>query len=96
MSCYFAAQIRIHDFEEYKKYLDRVDEVFKRFKGKYIAVDKSPEILEGGWSYSRFIIIEFPDEVELKRWYQSPEYQAIVKYRLSSADCDSVILKGLD
>lgn len=95
MSCYFAAQIRIHDMEEYKKYLDTVDEVFALFKGRYLAVDKEPEVLEGSWSYSRFVIIEFPDESELKRWYHSPEYKAIVKYRLGAADCDSVIVRGL-
>ena len=38
ISCYFVAQIQIHDENEYKKYLDKVDEVFKNFKGKYLVV----------------------------------------------------------
>ena len=96
MNCYFVAQIQIKDKEEYQKYLDGVDEVFRKFNGKYLAVDGDPEVLEGNWSYSRIAIIQFPDELELKRWYQSPEYQAIARYRLSAAKCDTLLVKGMD
>lgn len=78
-----------------KKYLDRADEVFKRFKGKYLAVDENPTVLEGEWAYSRVIIIQFPDENEFKRWYESPEYKAILQYRLKAAKCDTLLTKGL-
>lgn len=95
MSCYFVAQIRINDMEEYQKYLDGTDEVFSKYKGKYLAVDGTPEVLEGTWSYGRIVIIEFPDEAELKRWYESPEYRAIARHRLKAAKCDTLVVKGL-
>lgn len=95
MSCYFVAQIQIYDKDEYQKYLNGVDEVFSKFNGKYLAVDENPDILEGSWSYSRAIIIEFPNETDLRRWYESPEYQALVQHRLKAAKCDTLIVKGL-
>jgi len=96
MSCYFIAQIQIHDEDEYRKYLDSVDEVFSKFNGKYLAVDENPVVLEGEWTYSRVIIISFPNENELKSWYESKEYQSIVQHRLKAAKCDTLLVKGRD
>ncbi len=96
MSCYFVAQIQIQDMVEYQKYLDGVNEVFSKYNGKYLAVDGSPSVLEGEWSYSRMVIIQFPNEEELRRWYCSSEYQTIAKYRLNAAKCDSLLVKGID
>ena len=95
MSCYFVAQIQINNLDEYQNYLNGVDEVFLKFNGKYLAVDENPEVLEGNWSYSRIIIIEFPNETELKRWYESQEYQKLVQHRLNAAKCDTLLVKGL-
>ena len=95
MSYYFVAQIKINDEEEYQKYLDGVDEVFKKFNGKYLAVDYSPIVIEGEWNYDRIVMIEFPDEVEFRRWYDSPMYQEIVQYRQKAAKCDTLLVKGL-
>ena len=94
MSAYFVANIRIHDEEEYAKYLQRVDDVFAKFNGKYLAVAKSPEVVEGSWDYSRLILIEFPNMDALKRWYGSEAYQEILRHRLAAADCDSVVFWG--
>ena len=93
VSAYFIANILIHDEEEYQKYLERVDEVFRKFNGKYLAVGKSPEVLEGAWNYSRAVLIEFPDRESLKAWYYSSEYQEIVRHRLSAAACDTIIVE---
>jgi uncharacterized protein (DUF1330 family) len=96
MSCYFVAQIQINDMNEYQKYLDGTDSVFTKYNGKYLAVDTKPEVLEGDWLYGRIIIIEFEDEKELKDWYESPEYQSIMQYRLKGAKCDTLLVHGLE
>ena len=91
MSAYFIANIAIHDEAEYQKYLDRLDDVFRKFGGTYLTVDASPEVLEGEWNYTRVVLIEFPDREALKKWYYSKEYEEIVKFRLAGADCDTII-----
>ena len=93
MSAYFIANIFIKDMNEYNKYLEKVDAVFSEFNGKYLAVDEKPEIIEGEWNYSRIVLIEFPNKESLKKWYTSEEYQNILKYRLSSAKCDTIIVE---
>jgi uncharacterized protein (DUF1330 family) len=94
MSAYFVANIRIHNQQEYDKYLASVDEVFAKFNGKYLAVDESPSILEGTWNYTKTVLIEFPSEKELRVWYESDEYQGIVQHRLRGAHCDTILVKG--
>ena len=72
MSCYFIAQLQIHDEHEYKKYLNGFDIVLKKYDGEVIAVEENPLILEGDWDYSRLVIIRFPNKDEAGGWYHSP------------------------
>lgn len=94
MSYFFVAQIKINDFDEYKKYVDNSGDVFKKYKGEYLAVDNNPAILEGNWEYSRAVIIKFENSDDFYEWYNSPEYQEILKHRLVAADCDTILVKG--
>ncbi|MGD2051694.1 MAG: DUF1330 domain-containing protein [Acidimicrobiia bacterium] len=81
MSCYFIAQIDIHDEAAYAAYLAGYDEVFDRFDGEVLAVDDAVTVLEGEWPFSRTVVIRFPDRASLDRWYRSPEYQALAEHR---------------
>ncbi len=94
MSCYFVAQIQIHDPSEYQKYLDGYDAVFDRFQGKVLAVDESPMRLEGEWPYTRCVIIRFPNRAEALRWYRSPEYQALASHRWQASRADILLVDG--
>ena len=93
MSAFFVANVKIKDETNYSRYLEKVDTVFSKFNGKYLTVDKNPEILEGQWDYSLFVLIEFPDTASLKNWYYSDEYQEILKFRLSGADCNNIMVE---
>jgi len=94
LSVYFIAQIEMKDPEVYQKYLDKAGEVFSKYNGEYLAVDDSPVILEGEWDYTRVVLIRFPSEEELKRWYMSEEYQELLQFRLKGAKCDTLMVKG--
>jgi uncharacterized protein (DUF1330 family) len=93
---YFVAQIRINDPEEYDKYLENVDEVFSRYNGEYLAIDESPSLLEGTWNYSKSVLIKFNSKEDFEKWYYSDDYQQILKHRLNSANCDTILIKGID
>jgi len=92
---YFVANIKINDLSEYQKYINESEEVFAKFKGKYLAVDNEPQILEGEWKYTREVIICFENKKDFTDWYCSEDYQRILKYRLAAAECDSILVKGL-
>lgn len=94
MTCYFLARLTIHDPAGYARYLEGTDEPLARFGARVLAVDESPQVLEGGWPCSRTVLIEFPDEAAARAWYDSLEYQAIAQYRHRSATGDAVFLRG--
>jgi uncharacterized protein (DUF1330 family) len=93
---YFVAQIKIHDQDEYNKYLDKFDDIFSKFKGEYLAIDESPSLLEGDWNYTKSVLIKFNSKEEFAAWYYSEDYQKILKHRLHAAECDTILLEGLD
>jgi uncharacterized protein (DUF1330 family) len=96
MKHYFVAQIRIHNPEEYEKYLEEFDDIFSKYKGEYLAIDESPAILEGKWDYTKSVLIKFNNKREFEDWYYSKDYQKILKHRLNSSKCDTILLEGLD
>ncbi|UCE25653.1 MAG: DUF1330 domain-containing protein [Candidatus Zixiibacteriota bacterium] len=94
MKCYFLAQIEISDPAEYQKYLDGFDAVFADYKGRVIAVDDDPVVLEGDWPYQRTVLMCFPDLSEARKWYDSPEYQQLVKNRHRASKANIVLVEG--
>jgi uncharacterized protein (DUF1330 family) len=96
MKYYFVANIRIHNEEEYRIYLDSVDEVFSGYRGKYLAVDDNPVVLEGNWEYTKSVIIEFDSRKDFEDWYYSEKYQDLLVHRLSASVCDSILVEGSD
>jgi uncharacterized protein (DUF1330 family) len=96
MKHYFVAQIRIHDNDEYEKYLQGFDDIFSKYKGKYLAIDESPTLLEGTWDYTKSVLVEFNTKDEFEAWYYSDDYQKILTYRLRAAKCDTILIEGLE
>lgn len=96
MSAYFIALIDIHDPQEYEKYLEGFDSVFEKYQGRVVAVEDSPILLEGEWPAGRTVLIEFPNEEELRRWYDSEEYQTLARHRKAAAFCRVVAVRGRD
>ncbi|MDZ7826186.1 MAG: DUF1330 domain-containing protein [Gammaproteobacteria bacterium] len=96
MSVYLIAQLQIHDRERYAEYEAGFMEVFQRFEGKLLAVDESPETIEGDWSWTRTVLIEFPSDAQARRWYQSDAYQALAQHRWAASDGNIVMIRGLD
>ena len=96
MSSYFIALINIEDQERYEQYLAGYGEVFEQYKGQVIAVEDSPRVLEGAWPAVRTVLIKFPGDQELLRWYQSPAYQQLAQHRWAASEAQIAIVSGRD
>ena len=62
MRVYLVAQLTIHDRGTYAKYGFAFMEIFDPYGGKLLSVEEAPEVLEGEWSYTRTVLLEFPSE----------------------------------
>jgi uncharacterized protein (DUF1330 family) len=94
MSVYAIAQLWIHDPVAYGRYVDRFMEVFKNYKGRVLAADESPAIVEGAWDGDKVVVLSFPDEPSFLDWFESPEYLEIAKDRKAGAKSVIVLVKG--
>lgn len=95
MPVYLIAQIEISDRQEYDVYQAGFMDIFARYQGELLAVDERTRTLEGEWPYTRTVVLRFPDQAELDRWYQSSEYQALARHRFAASKGNVVAVQGL-
>lgn len=89
------ASIAIEDRELYSKYEAGFGEIFAKYRGEIVAVSDEPRVVEGEWPYTRAVLIRFPDDDEARRWYESPEYQALAEHRWSASQGSIIAVQGL-
>ena len=95
MTAYVIVDIDVHDpvgYEEYKKLAPAAVELYG---GKYIARGGKTETLEGDWSPSRLVILQFESSEQAQAWLNSPEYSEAKKMRHQTANSNMVVIEGL-
>ena len=65
---YLIAQIEIADRETYTKYEAGFMDIFLAYKGRMLSVDEGAQLLEGEWSYTRTVLVEFPSKEDALDW----------------------------
>lgn len=92
---YAIAQLTITDRTAYQRYQDRFMGVMKRFKGRVLAADEHPQVVEGSWDREKVVLLSFPDEGTFREWAESPEYEEIAKDRRAGANAVVLLVKGV-
>jgi uncharacterized protein (DUF1330 family) len=95
MSVYAIAQLRFTDRTAYNRYQSRFMSVFSRFRGKLLAADEKPQVVEGTWDREKVVLLWFPDEAAFREWADSPEYQEIAKDRHAGSDAVVLLVQSL-
>jgi len=86
MSVLVLAQLRFKDRGRYDRYLARFAGVFGKFRGRVIAADEHPRLLEGHDGPDKVVLLEFPDEAAATEFRNSAEYREISIDRKAGAD----------
>jgi uncharacterized protein (DUF1330 family) len=86
MSILIVAQLKFRDRERYNRYQSRFADIFRKFRGRLVAADEHPTVLEGQDRPDKIVILEFPDEVAALEFHNSAEYQEISIDRKAGAD----------
>ena len=95
MTVYALAHLSLKDRAAYDRYQARFMEVFRRFRGRLLAADESPVVLEGHWPMNKLVLMSFPDESAFREWAESPAYQEISKDRKAGADAVVLLVQGI-
>ena len=94
MPAYIVSQIRVTDPERFEQYREASIPVAEAHGARYLARSDAVVCLDGAHDGRRVVIIEFPDMVQLKAFWNSPAYQAARKLRLDAAEIDIWAVPG--
>lgn len=95
MTVYAIAQLTITDRTAYNRYQSRFMSVMNRYKGRVLAADEHPQVVEGQWDREKLVLLSFPDEAAFREWADSPDYQEIAKDRKAGSTAIVLLVKGI-
>ena len=88
MAGYVIAGNNVVDAEVMREYSALVQATMDPFGGRFVVRGGKVEVVEGAWSASRTVVIEFPSLEHARGWYHSDAYQAIIQMRFDAAKTD--------
>jgi uncharacterized protein (DUF1330 family) len=86
MPAYLVGTIKVRDPQAWQAYVEQVGATFGPFGGHVVFRGSKMDELNGVAHGERVVIVEFPDLDSLRRWHDSPEYQALIPHRNQGAD----------
>ena len=94
MAAYLIANIEVKDPAKFEEYRQKVVPVIQKFGGRYLIRGGDVRCLEGNLPLKRLVVLEFPTVEAAQQFYDSAEYEPILKLRLSSTQSDLVLVQG--
>jgi uncharacterized protein (DUF1330 family) len=95
MPAYLIVETDISDPEQYDQYKAASPGAIAAGGGRFLARGGGLAVLEGDWSPTRLVLLEFDDLDAAKRFYESETYQAAKKLREGAARLNMVAVEGL-
>lgn len=86
----------VRDPDLLARYRSKVFETVERCGGRYRVLGGFEAVLEGNWRPTIPVLIEFESIATARQWYGSDLYGPLLKQRIEAADCDAVLLDGVD
>ncbi|MDT0265343.1 DUF1330 domain-containing protein [Streptomyces sp. DSM 44915] len=75
-------------------YIERIQETFEPFGGRFLVHGVTPERIEGEWE-GDVVLVAFPDLAAAHAWYASPAYQEILPLRTAHLPGELIFLPGV-
>ncbi len=88
-------QLEVTDSNAWQEYRSKIRGLLAGFGARVIAADPDPKVLEGEWTGTRNVIIEFPDMEAVERWHTSDEYKPLLDMRLGAARGNVIAVNGV-
>ncbi|MFD1151432.1 DUF1330 domain-containing protein [Saccharothrix hoggarensis] len=95
MSAYMVIDIHPTDAEAMAEYAAGALPILERFGGRVVAFDPRPVPLEGEWSPTQVIIVEFADKDAVRAYLDSSDYRPWKAIRQSASLGRSVAVDGV-
>jgi uncharacterized protein (DUF1330 family) len=94
MAGYLIVNMEVTDPKGYEEYGQKVAPIVAKFGGHYIVRGGDVRALEGNFPIKLLVIVEFPSVEAVQKFYDSPEYQPLLKLRLACTRSDAILAPG--
>lgn len=95
MTAYVIVDIQVTDPVRYEDYKSLAAPTVELYGGKYIARGGKTETLEGDWSPTRLVILQFDSSEQAKKWLNSDEYREARALRHQTANSQMLLIEGV-
>lgn len=97
MSAFVIVDIEVSNETEYRRYIEMITPSVREYNGRYLVRGGQPETLDGEWTSSRIVVMEYPDRATAKAWLAAPELADIHNLRrANSSKCNMIVCDTLD
>ena len=93
---FLLANVAVRDPDRYREYVENVPALIRKHGGVYRVRGGDFEVLEGDWTPSRLIVLEFPDREAALAFHNDPEYEPYRDLRQALSDSNLVVVDGDD
>ena len=94
MAYFMVVEVDVHDPEAYRDYTAQTPGLIAKYGGNWVIRGGEATTMEGGWNPGRFVVVEWPDKESFQRFYDSPEYQEVLKIRFEHATSRAFGIEG--
>jgi uncharacterized protein (DUF1330 family) len=95
MPAYLIVDADVTDPEQYELYKAASPGAIAAGGGRFLVRGGELSVLEGDWSPTRVVVVEFENLEAAKAFYESPEYQAAIKLREGAARFNMIAVEGI-
>ena len=95
MPAYLIVDADVLDPEQYEQYKAASPGAIAAGGGRFLVRGGELDVLEGDWSPTRVVVVEFENLEAAKAFYESPEYQAAIKLREGAARFNMIAVEGI-
>jgi uncharacterized protein (DUF1330 family) len=98
MAAYLFIKTRIHDPEQYSRYVAEVRELAAKWKSRYLVRSRPVEVLEGSpeqWGDYLLLVSEWPSVEAAREFWHSAEYRAVRELRVGAGEVHVMLTEEL-
>ena len=95
MAAYVIVNDEIVDESSFSEFRERIGATVEAHGGRYLVRGGKVEVVEGGWSADRVVVVEFDDVGAAKAWLGSAEYGELKELRQRSAKANVIVVEGV-
>lgn len=96
MAAYVISEVEVRDPEAMARYRALAAPSIARHGGRYLVRGGAVETLEGGWTPSAIVIVEFDSAEAARAWYASTDYAEALVLRQTALARRLILVEGVE